>query len=113
MSTTTQKLLEKNNYHKQILNKGNGLYPYASCFYQKKFNDEKGVKYFVQFVYYAPIPIYQDSESWMLDFVNNNPFYTFKKHRIKLKTEQDLINLESECELFWMTFKCAYYESYP
>ena len=107
------KLLENNEYRKYKTNGNNDVtYPYSDYFYQKRIMDEKGIKYHIQFVYYAPISEFEVNleESWMLDLITNEPFYSLRKHHIELKTQEDLEKLEAECEKFWTVFKCAYYE---
>ena len=109
------KLLENNGYTKYKTNyKNDIIYPYSDCFYQKRIVDEKGIRYHIQFIYYAPIVNFGTNleEDWMLDLITNEPFYSFRKHHIELKTKENLEKLEAECEKFWTVFKCAYYELY-
>ena len=107
------KLLKDNGYKKyKTEGKDDVTYPYSDCFYQKKFIDKIGIKYFVQFVYYSPSLDRDYYGSLMLDMVTNEPFYTFRKHHIELETQANLEKLEKECELFFITFKCKYYELY-
>jgi len=43
-----------NRGYKKNLNVGIS-FPYAECFYQKRFRDDRGIKYFIEIVYYAGI----------------------------------------------------------
>lgn len=104
-----QILLEENGYMFYLSNKI--ITPYSDFSYQKEFRDNKGIKYFIDFVHYPKIRE-GETESWMLDFRNNTPHYTFQQHRVELKNRNDLIKLEKKCELFFKSFKCEYYELY-
>lgn len=107
------KLLENNGYKRfETKGKNDVISPYSECFYQKRFTDEKGIKYHIQFVCYSANSKLDLKKSWLMDFSINEPFYTFRQHYVKLENKEDLGEMEQKVELFWKTFNCAYYELY-
>lgn len=80
-----------------------GLFRYSDFFYQKKVVDKKGTKYFIEMIHYSAH--YKDSESWMCHLSTISPHYTFEQHHV-----DDLKKCEKNCEKFFQTMGCEYYE---
>lgn len=79
------------------------IFPCSDYFYQKRFSDEKGIKYFVDVVHYPKSEHLE--ESWMINMNIGEPFMVFKQYGIKSLD----IALE-KCEKFFQTMGCEYYE---
>lgn len=81
---------------------------FSDCFYQKRFSDDVGIKYHIEFVHY-PKHVFENGqsmpESWMVALNNNEPHFTFQFHRPKSIDEA-----ESKCETFFKAMGCEYYE---
>ena len=93
----------------------NITYPYSDFFMQKRFDDDKGKKYFIDFVHYskvkpdAPNNEPNNHESWMAGMRQNEPkFLEFKYHY-----PEDIVAVEDMVEKFWVEF-CGsqYYEMF-
>ena len=86
------------------------FFEYSDYFYQKKFCNDVGVKYFVEFVKYTlPFEGTESSpDSWAAFMRINGPIVMdFRMHYIKNETIE---KIESMMDLFWTTMKCNYYE---
>lgn len=85
-------------------------YQHSDYFYQKRFADELGIKYFIQFVHY-PSHKFENGqtmpESWMMELNNNEPHYTFQWHKA-----DSIMGGEVLCEVFFKSMGCQYYELY-
>lgn len=78
-------------------------HPYASALYQKRFEDEGGTRYFINFWQYTERG---GSATWMCELTQNDPHMTFQIHRPSCITKA-----EQACLLFWVTLAgSAYYE---
>jgi hypothetical protein len=102
---TEQELIDK-GFRKH--NSNDVVFPYSDFFYQRKFVDDVGVKYFVDVVHY-PETGYPNGnkvdESWMIHQNINEPHMRFDQHRI-----DDLDIALEKCEKFFQTMGCEYYE---
>lgn len=99
-----EKLLIKAGYKRYP---ENGIvFPFSDFFYQKKFTDSWGIKYFIEFVHYPAVKGTFVGEGWMVVFRNENPPYEFKVHRI----DKEIAFYEELVETLWKTLKCDYYE---
>jgi hypothetical protein len=79
---------------------------YSDFFYQKKFRDDKGVKYFIEFVHYpAGLGHVALPEAWMARLSNNEPHMTVEIHR-----PISIADAERRFELFFQSQQCEYYE---
>jgi len=60
--------------------KNDHSFPYSDFFYQKKFRDAQGIKYFVELVHYSHSegPV---TEAWSSYMNINQPHMTFQIHR--------------------------------
>ena len=76
---------------------------YNDFFYQKKFSDQKGIKYFLEFVHYPEFELIP--QQWMLKLTNNEPHMTFEIHK-----PISIDDAERRAELFFRTQECEYYE---
>lgn len=85
------------------------LFQHADAFFQKSVRDDSGIKYFIDFVYYAPIEG-KTGESWMCEVTINNPHQTYEQHYIK--SIEEVNRAIEKCELFFNTMGCEYYEKY-
>lgn len=85
-------------------------FPHGDFFMQKRFTDDKGIKYFVEFVHYPPIAFRNGSdwgEDWMAVLHVNEPHMTFEQHRpISIEVA------EKRVEAFFEKMCCQYYETY-
>lgn len=104
----TEKKLKKAGYHRH---ESNGIcFPFADYFYQKKFTDAEGIRYFLEFVHY-PAKEYGNGgvshESWKCTMNINSPHMTFEQHGV-----DDIEKAESLCLCFWRSMHCDYYEKY-
>jgi hypothetical protein len=83
-------------------------FPYSDFFFQKKFVDDVGVKYFVDVVHY-PVKHYPNgniaNESWKIHQNINEPHMRFDQHDF-----ESLDNALEKCEKFFQTMGCEYYE---
>ena len=80
-----------------------GSFPHSSYFYQKKFKDDKGAKYFIEFIFYlknGPL-----ETSVMCNLSIDNPHQTYEQHHVK-----DVDLAESNCEKFFLAMNCEYNE---
>lgn len=82
------------------------VHPYSDFFYQKRFSDEVGIKYHVEFLHYPPLNS-KLSDTWMAEMVNNEPFMTFQIHR-----PESIQEVEERMRRFWETQGCKYYALY-
>jgi hypothetical protein len=105
-----------NNIEQILIDKGYRKYPsgisfkYSDYFYQKCFKDDKGKKYFIEFIYYSPIKFSNENtveENFMCHLNINEPHMTFEQHHIK-----DVEEAEKKCELFFNIMGCNYYERF-
>lgn len=84
-------------------------FPYADFFYQKRIRDARGIKYFIEFVHYAPMDFKNNNiapESWTLNWNNNEPHYTFQAHKV----DGSIGIYESMIDRLWLSLGCEYYE---
>ena len=98
-------ILEAEGYRKHT----DKFFEYSDYFYQKKFCDDVGVKYFIEFVKYTlPQEVEGSYDSWAAFMRINGPIVMdFRMHYIKNETIE---KIESMMDLFWTTMKCNYYE---
>lgn len=85
------------------------LFRHADLFFQRRVEDDRGIKYFIDFVYYSPIEG-KVGETWTCHLTINNPHQTYEQHW--LKTIEDVNRAIEKCELFFNTMDCEYYEKY-
>ena len=104
------KHLESKNY--RFCRTNNVCFPHSDGFWQKKFTDETGIKYFIEFVYYSAkngahfafmghLSINGDNESIF--------HQTYEQHH--LNTIEKIQQAELNAEKFWQNFGC-YYEKF-
>lgn len=104
-----EKKLKKAGYHRH---ESNGIcFPFADYFYQKKFTDAEGIRYFLEFVHY---PAIEDADgnniggdTWKCSMNINSPHMTFEQHGV-----DNIEKAESLCFMFWLALPCNYYEKY-
>ncbi len=103
-----ERVLTEAGYKKH---KSGASFPHSDFFYQKRFDGEKGIKYFIEFVHYAAEFIGQSElrEGWTLHWNNSEPWYSFEAHRVN---EGNLAALELIVDRIWVGLKCEYYEKY-
>jgi hypothetical protein len=100
--------LEKNDY--KFYSKVGPCFPYSDGFYQKKFTDSKGVKYYLEFVYYFEMKFDNGTKaepSFMAHLNINEPHQTYQIHHIN--NLDKIIEAEKKIEEFWKIFG-DYYE---
>lgn len=105
-----EKYFQNNGYRNYP--KNNIIHPHSDGSWQKKIGDEKGIRYFINFVFYSghtyPNGIKTD-DVFMAEIVNNEPHQTYQIHH--LDTVDKIRDAENKIELFWKTFG-TYYENY-
>jgi hypothetical protein len=105
---TEQELIDKG--FRKYPNTDDVVFPYSDFFYQKKFVDDIGVKYFVEVVHYAVDTFSNGNrlpESWMVHLNINEPHMRFEQYRV-----DDLDYALERCETFFQTLDCNHYEIY-
>jgi len=75
----------------------------AAVFRQKRVTDDRGTKYFVNFLLYRFEPLYSDR--WTMEVTNNEPHITLAVH-----SPFSLAEYERLAETFWRAMGCEYYE---
>jgi hypothetical protein len=82
---------------------------FTDFFYQKRFTDAKGIKYFIEFHHYPgkePVGALFLEESWMAELNVNEPNATFQLHRV-----DDAEDVEARIEAVWLALGSPYYET--
>ena len=85
---------------------------YGDFFYQKKFTDKTGIKYFVNIIHHPPLNINGGSvmaESWSAKMTVNDPYMEFEMHWIQSKS---VGHVEKKMKTFWEAMGKHYYEKY-
>lgn len=82
-------------------------HPYSDYFYQKRFSDDIGIRYHIEFFHYAGVtfPNGEMPESWMVEMNQNEPHMTFQLHR-----PESIEQAESAVIRFWYCMFCDYHE---
>jgi len=87
-------------------------FPYSDGFYQKKIEDDKGIKYFIEFVFYAETRYPNGAKSnfgFMANLNVNEPHQTYQIHN--LNSLDKIVEAEKKIELFWNILG-SYYETF-
>ena len=101
----TEQQLIRRGYRKH---KGGGIaFQFSDFFYQLKFTDEDGIRYWLEFVHYEELPGGDKGGSWMCNLNINDPHCTFQQHRVK-----DLDLSEKLAVSVWIAIGAPYYEKY-
>lgn len=104
----TEKKLLKKGYVKITLS--HMFEPYSDFFYQKRFKDTEGIRYFIEFFHYPekkyPFGAMLD-ESWKCSLQTLSPHMTFQQHKV-----ESITTAENRCLCFWRSMHCDYYDKY-
>ena len=102
MTPVTEKYLRALGYRKYTANEI--VFPFADFFMQKRFDDEKGKKYYIDFVHYPklrpddPNNRPYNGESWMVEMRQNEPYQLqFRYHR-----PESIEIAEYKVDKFWV-----------
>lgn len=84
------------------------IHPGSDFFYQKRVDDERGQKYFVNLYHYSAAHYPNGSTvpaNWMAEMRTDDPFLTFQIHYA-----QSIERVEELCERFFTQMGCSYHE---
>ena len=104
-----QNYLKENNYN--FYPQTGVSFPYSDGFYQKKIEDNKGIKYFIEFVFYAETRYPNGAKAnfgFMANLSIHEPHQTHQIHH--LNSLDKIIEAEKKIEEFWKIFG-NYYET--
>jgi hypothetical protein len=84
---------------------------FTNSFYQKRFDDEKGKRYFITIAEYddRDLPVHFDDFSYSPDTQFNSNGVTFE---IEMLTPESVEQMEAFFERMWADMKCDYYEEW-
>ena len=97
----TDKLLLDNGYKKYKDNIGN-----ADCFFQKKFEDEKGIMYFLDFYKYEC----GNEDKYEVKLTTSQNKYDLEILMYSFDEEMTIEQIEREVYATWYGLGCDYYE---
>lgn len=80
------------------------VHPSADFFYQKGVRDNRGIKYFIEFVHY-PV-VCKLGEAWMVVWRSDEPNYEFRVHY----ADQSIWFYEDLIGSLWKSLGCSYKE---
>lgn len=102
----TDEELTKRGYRK-FENRSRVTHEFSDYFWQKRFDDDKGIKYLIEFYHYPPLrqQVSDWLEPWMAELHINDPHFTFQWHR-----PSSIADAEAKCETFFTSMGCSYYD---
>lgn len=108
MIITEEKLkIKKYNRHPS----SNITHQFADFIYQRGFNDETGIKYFINFIHYPMIMLNSAAtkESWTAEMTVNEPHMKFCMYDLD---NRSIGHVEKKMKRFWEAMGKHYYEKF-